>query len=191
MSLVTAQQPSFSPLYLETRSAGAKIVAVIAGTAFLALSSHIAVPMVPVPVTMQTFAVTLIGALYGWRLGALTVALWLMQGALGLPVLAPGAAGLAKFVGPTAGYLFAFPLAAALTGVLAERGWNGQRVTLAFVSMLLGNGLCLLVGAAWLSTLVGVEKAIVAGVVPFIVGAVLKAALGAAVLRAVPAGAKA
>ncbi|MGE0753048.1 MAG: biotin transporter BioY [Variibacter sp.] len=187
MSHVTAQQPSFSPLNLKTRSAGAKIVAVIAGTAFLALSSHIAVPMVPVPITMQTFAVTLIGALYGWRLGALTVALWLMQGALGLPVLAPGAAGLAKFVGPTAGYLFAFPLAAALTGVLAERGWNGQRVTLAFVSMLLGNGLCLLVGAAWLSTLVGVEKAIVAGVAPFIVGAVLKAALGAAVLRAMPA----
>lgn len=187
MSHVTAQQPAFSPLNLETRSVGVKIVAVVAGTAFLALSSHIAVPMVPVPITMQTFAVTLIGALYGWRLGALTVALWLMQGALGLPVLAPGAAGLAKFVGPTAGYLFAFPLAAALTGILAERGWNGQRVTLAFVSMLMGNVLCLVVGAAWLSTLVGVEKAIVAGVIPFIVGAVLKAALGAAVLRAMPA----
>jgi biotin transport system substrate-specific component len=187
MSHVSAQRAAFSPLNLETRSVGVKIAAVVVGTAFLALSSHIAVPMVPVPITMQTFAVTLIGALYGWRLGALTVVLWLMQGALGLPVLAPGAAGLAKFVGPTAGYLYAFPLAAALTGALAERGWNGQRVTLAFTSMLLGNVLCLVVGAAWLSTLVGVEKAIVAGVTPFIVGAVLKAALGAAVLRAMPA----
>jgi biotin transport system substrate-specific component len=187
MSLVAVPQSTFSPLRLQGRSLGVQTAAVVAGSLFLALSSHISVPMLPVPITMQTFAVTLVGALYGWRLGALTVAFWLMQGALGLPVLAPGAAGLAKFVGPTAGYLFAFPLAAALTGWLAERGWNGQRVTLAFVSMLLGNVLCLIVGAAWLSTLVGVEKAVVAGVAPFIVGAVLKAALGAAVLRAMPA----
>ena len=184
MSIVTSSRAAVAPFDLESRSFAIKIAAVVAGCAFLALSSHIAVPMVPVPVTMQTFAVTLLGALYGWRLGALTVALWLAQGAMGLPVLAPGAAGLAKFAGPTAGYLFAFPVAAALTGWLAERGWTGRRVVLAFASMLMGNALCLALGAAWLAALVGVEKAIVAGVLPFIIGGVLKSALGAAVLRA-------
>ena len=67
-------KPSFSPLRLQTRSLGWQVGAVVLGTLFLALSSYIEVPMVPVPVTMQTFAVTLIGALYGWRLGAMTIA---------------------------------------------------------------------------------------------------------------------
>ncbi len=174
---------AFSPLHLQNRSTGIQAAAVIAGSVLLALSSHVSVPMVPVPITMQTFAVTLVGAFYGWRLGAITVMVWLAQGAMGLPVLAPGAAGLAKFVGPTAGYLFAFPLAAALTGWLAERGWNGRRAGRAFVSMLLGNALCLVIGAAWLATIVGPQKAIAAGVLPFIVGGILKSALGAAVLR--------
>ncbi|TIM74745.1 MAG: biotin transporter BioY, partial [Mesorhizobium sp.] len=80
------------------------------GTVFLAMASYIEVPMVPVPVTMQTFAVTLIGAVYGWRLGAATIVAWLVEGAMGLPVLSGGAAGAHHFVGPTAGYLFAFPV---------------------------------------------------------------------------------
>ncbi|TJV18529.1 MAG: biotin transporter BioY, partial [Mesorhizobium sp.] len=114
-----------------------QIGAVVLGTVFLALASYIEVPMVPVPVTMQTFAVTLIGAVYGWRLGAATIVAWLVEGAIGLPVLSGGAAGAHHFVGPTAGYLFAFPVVGALTGWLAERGWNGNRPWLAFVSMLL------------------------------------------------------
>jgi biotin transport system substrate-specific component len=184
MSLVAVPQSTFSPLRLQGRSLGVQIAAVVGGSLFLALSSHISVPMLPVPITMQTFAVTLVGALFGWRLGALTILLWLAQGAAGLPVLAPGAAGIAKFMGPTAGYLFAFPIAGAVVGWLAERGWNGQRVVLAFAAMLIGNALCLVLGAAWLSSLIGVEKAIVAGVLPFLIGGVLKAALGAAMLRA-------
>ncbi|MBN8921437.1 MAG: biotin transporter BioY [Rhizobiales bacterium] len=192
MSVATfSSSTDFSPLRLHSRSLGVQFAAVIAGSLLLALSSHIAVPMVPVPVTMQTFAVTLIGALYGWRLGALTVLVWLAQGAAGLPVLAPGVPGIARFVGPTAGYLFAFPVVAATVGWLAERGWNGHRPLAAFGAMLIGNALCLVLGAMWLATITGVEKAVVAGVVPFIIGGVLKSALGAAALRAlVPLGRK-
>ncbi|TIX19668.1 biotin transporter BioY, partial [Mesorhizobium sp.] len=71
-----SSEPSFSPLRLQHRSHAWQVGAVVLGTLFLALSSYIEVPMVPVPVTMQTFAVTLIGALYGWRLGAVTIAAW-------------------------------------------------------------------------------------------------------------------
>jgi len=158
--------------------------AVILGTAVLALSSYIEVPMIPVPMTMQTLAVTVIGALYGWRLGAFTVVVWLIEGAVGLPVLAGGAGGLWHFAGPTAGYLVSFPLSAALVGWLAEHGWNGRRIVLAFAAMLLGNALCLVLGAAWLAVLVGVPKAMLAGVMPFALGGIVKSALGAAMLKA-------
>ncbi|WP_227287707.1 biotin transporter BioY [Boseongicola sp. H5] len=183
-------KPGFSPIDLQSRSLGWKIFAVIVGSVLLALSSYIEVPMVPVPVTMQTFAVALVGALYGWRLGGITIVAWLAQGALGMPVLAGGAAGAHHFVGPTAGYLFAFPLAGMAMGWLAERGWNGHRPWLAFGGMLISNTLCLFLGAAWLALLIGVEQAIVAGVAPFLVGAVLKAGLGALTLKLMTRGAK-
>jgi len=175
---------SISPLRLDERSIGFKTGAVIVGTLFLALSSQIEVPMVPVPVTMQTFAVTLVGALFGARLGALTVLAWLGEAMLGLPVLAGGAGGIVHFTGPTAGYLAAFPVMAAMVGFLAGRGWDAHRPLLAFASMLAANALCLLMGAAWLSSLIGVEKAITFGVTPFFLGAILKSALGAASLVA-------
>jgi len=178
----------YSPLNLHARPVVWQAAAVVVGTIVLALASYIEVPMVPVPVTMQTFAVTLIGALYGWRLGAITVAGWLVEGALGLPVLSGGAAGAHHFVGPTAGYLFAFPAAAALTGWLAERGWNGTRPVLAFVSMLAGNAACLAVGGAWLAIMIGFEPALVAGVLPFLLGALIKSALAAALLLAMERG---
>ncbi|RWF49356.1 MAG: biotin transporter BioY [Mesorhizobium sp.] len=184
----SSARPSFSPLRLQQRSVGWQAGAVVLGTLFLALSSYIEVPMVPVPVTMQTFAVTLIGALYGWRLGAVTIAAWLVEGAAGFPVLAGGAAGMQHFVGPTGGYLFAFPVVGALVGWLAERGWNGNRVVLAFIAMLLGNLACLVLGTAWLAVMIGAEKAITFGFVPFIVGGLLKSALGAATLMALPRG---
>ena len=179
----SSAKPAFSPLRLQSRSLTWKIGAVLAGSLFLALSSYIEVPMVPVPVTMQTFAVTLIGALYGWRLGALTISAWLVEAAVGFPVLAGGDAGVLHFVGPTGGYLFSFPVVAALVGWLAERGWNGNRVVLAFIAMLLGNLACLVLGTAWLAAMIGTEKAITFGFLPFIVGGLLKSALGAATLK--------
>lgn len=180
----TANAPVVDPLGLRNRSLVQQAVAVVLGSLLLAASSYIQVPMVPVPITMQTFAVALVGALYGWRLGSITIVFWLAQGALGMPVLAGGAAGLHRFVGPTGGYLLAFPFAGALMGWLAERGWNGNRVVLAFFGMLMSNLVCLLLGAAWLAALVGAEKAIVSGVLPFLVGSLLKSALGAATLKA-------
>lgn len=177
---------SFSPLRLESRSLGGRIGAVILGTVCLAIASYIEVPMVPVPITMQTFAVTLVGALYGWRLGALTVAAWLIEGAAGLPVLSGGAAGLHHFVGPTGGYLFAFPVVGALVGWLAERGWNGRQVGLALAAMLIGNATCLILGAAWLAVSIGSASAIALGITPFVIGGILKSALAAATLRALP-----
>jgi len=172
----------FSPLRPLGRSFSWQVGAVVLGTMLLAASSYVEVPLKPVPVTMQTLAVALVGALYGWRLGAITITAWLVQGAMGLPVLAGGAAGAHHFVGPTAGYLFAFPIAGAAAGWLAERGWNGHRVVLAFVGQLISNLLCLVLGAAWLAVLIGFEPAITSGVMPFLVGALLKAVTGAAIL---------
>ncbi|MCJ9673626.1 MULTISPECIES: biotin transporter BioY [unclassified Neorhizobium] len=186
MSLINSPQTLvFDPFRLVERSLPAKILFVLAGTLVLAIASRIAVPMVPVPITMQTFAVTMIGALYGWRLGALTVLAWLGEAALGAPVLAGGAGGIAVFAGPTAGYLFSFPVIAAVAGWLAERGWSGRRILASFSAHLIANLLCLALGWAWLAALIGAEKALWAGVAPFILGAALKSGLAAAVLAAV------
>lgn len=180
----TLADTTMQPLSLQNRSLSVKLVAVLLGTLLLTVSSLITVPMVPVPMTLQTLAVTLVGALYGWRLGSVTIIAWLVEGALGLPVLAGGASGIAHFMGPTGGYLFAFPLAGALTGRLAGRGWNGSRPFLVFLAMLAGNTLCLLLGAAWLAVMIGPAKAITLGVLPFVFGGVLKSILGAAIVRA-------
>lgn len=172
-----------TPLGVAHRPLAWRIVAVLAGTIVLAAASRIEVPMIPVPMTMQTLAVTLIGALYGWRLGAITVGVWLLQGAVGLPVFAGGAGGIVKFMGPTAGYLFAFPIVAAVTGWLVERGWNAERPLLAFAAMLIGNALCLAIGGAVLAAMIGFGPAMTAGVAPFILGGILKSAIGALALK--------
>ncbi|MFC4270938.1 biotin transporter BioY [Sneathiella chungangensis] len=155
-------------------------VLAVAGTALLAISAQISVPMWPVPMTMQTFAVVLIGAAYGWRLGGATVALYLAEGAMGLPVFANGGS-LASLAGPTAGYLFAFVAAAALVGALIEKGW-GRSLLKTALAMTLGTAVIFAGGIAWLSTFTGVEKALVVGMYPFLPGAVFKIALAVAVL---------
>lgn len=175
---------SFDPLAITGRSLTVQAALLLFGTGVLALASQISVPMVPVPVTLQTFAVTLIGVLYGWRLGALTVLAWLGEAMMGLPVLAGGSGGMIPFVGPTAGYLAAFPFVAALAGFLAEKGWTGERVVRSFLAHFSANILCLAVGGAWLSHLIGVEKGLALGVTPFILGAAIKSALAAALLMA-------
>ncbi|ODT65644.1 MAG: biotin biosynthesis protein BioY [Pelagibacterium sp. SCN 63-23] len=182
--------PVSHPLNLSERPLLWQAAALVAGTLFLTLCSWIEVPMVPVPVNMQTFGVAVIGALYGWRLGAITVLAWLAEAAMGLPVLSGGAAGAHHFVGPTAGYLFAFPLVAMLVGWLTEKGWNGQNPVLACAAMLLGNAACLGLGAAWLAMSIGAEPALIHGVLPFLVGAALKSALGAALLAVLSRGGK-
>ena len=177
-------------LNLQDRALGWQIVAVLLGTLCLAFASYMAVPMIPVPMTLQTYAVVLVGALYGWRLGGITITVWLVEGALGFPVLAGGTGGAALFLGPTGGYLFAFPLVGALAGWLVERGWNGERMLLAFTGMLLAHAVCLVLGAAWLAIMIGPTPAFLVGVAPFLPGALLKSALAAATLGTLAAAKK-
>ncbi len=174
----------FDPLGISGRSLTVQAALLLFGTGVLALASQISVPMVPVPITMQTFAITMIGVLYGWRLGALTVLAWLGEAMMGLPVLANGGGGLAPFVGPTTGYLVSFPIIAAFAGYLANKGWTGSHVVKSFLAHFAANILCLAIGGAWLAYLIGAEKGLALGVTPFILGAVLKSALAAALLMA-------
>jgi biotin transport system substrate-specific component len=175
--------PIVNLIPLQNQAPARTLTALIFGNLLLTLSSYIEVPMIPVPVTMQTFAVTLLGALYGWRLGGMMIIVWLIEGALGLPVLSGGAGGLHHFVGPTSGYLFSFPIVGILMGWLAGQGWNGSRVLLAFTGMVISNGCCLLLGAAWLASIIGYQQALVLGLTPFLAGGIAKSALGAIALK--------
>lgn len=174
----------FDPLGIEKSSLVTKAILVLAGTGVLAVASRIAVPMIPVPITLQTFALAMLGVLYGWRLATITTLAWLGEAMLGLPVLANGSGGFAVFMGPTAGYLASFPLVAALTGYLAEKGWTGHRLLASFSAHFLANLVCLAGGWAWLSAIMGADKAWAIGIAPFILGAAIKSALGAALLKA-------
>ena len=166
-------------------------VLVLAGTALIAICAKIQVPMWPVPMTMQTWAVLLIGAAYGWRLGGVTVIAYLLEGIVGLPVFAGAAAGPAYMAGPTAGYLVGFVLSAMLVGWLAERGWD-RTVPRHLAALFLASLLPFALGVAWLTHVLGLNPAIASpfqvavqnGVVPFIPGMFLKLALAAAVLKA-------
>lgn len=152
---------------------------------FVALSAQVAVPLpwTPVPLTGQTFAVLLTGALLGSRLGALALVAYLVEGALGLPFFRGGNGGAHYLLfSPTAGYLFAYPLAAYLTGRLAERGWD-RRYLSAAAAMALGSLVILVGGWAWLAAATAsAARAFELGVLPFLAGDVVKVLLAAAVL---------
>jgi biotin transport system substrate-specific component len=156
------------------------------GTALLTLSAKINLPLPYVPMTLQTLVVLLIGAAYGWRLGGITVIAYLAEGAIGLPVFAGPVGGFGPLIGPTAGYLFGFVVAAVIVGWLSERGWD-RSVLLLFVAMGFGHMVILGCGFAWLAfgVKLGVEKAWLVGLAPFIAGAVVKNALGAVGLPAI------
>jgi biotin transport system substrate-specific component len=139
-------------------------------------------PFTPVPLTGQTFAVLLTGALLGPRLGALAMLAYLLEGAAGLPFFRGGAGGAGHFSGATAGYLYAFPAAAYVTGHLAERGWD-RRYLSAAAAMALGSFVILAGGWAWLALMFkGGAEAFRLGVAPFLPGDVVKVALAAAAL---------
>ena len=168
-------------------SAVARTVILVAlGTALLALSAKINLPLPYVPMTLQTLVVLMIGAAYGWRLGSATVIAYLAEGAIGLPVFAGPVGGLAPLLGPTAGYLAGFVAAAFITGWLSERGWD-RSVPRLFVAMGFGHIVILAAGFAWLAfgMKLGVEKAWLVGIVPFVAASVIKNALGAAFVPAI------
>jgi biotin transport system substrate-specific component len=161
------------------------VTLVALGTALLTLSAKVNLPLPYVPMTLQTLVVLVIGAAYGWRLGTATVMAYLAEGALGWPVFAGSVGGLAPLLGPTAGYLFGFVAAAFATGWLSERGWD-RSVPWLFLAMGLGHILILAAGFAWLAfgMKLGVEKAWLVGIAPFIAASLIKNALGAMLVPA-------
>src|SRR5882762_9117971 len=121
---------------------------VIGFSLLTALAAQVVIPIGPVPITGQTFAVLLTGALLGTRLGAMAMIVYLIEGASGLPFFYGGHGGLAHFFGPTGGYLVAFPAGAFITGAFAENGWD-KRFLSAVVAMAIGSLVILLAGWAW------------------------------------------
>jgi biotin transport system substrate-specific component len=149
------------------------------GVVALTVSAKIEIPWWPVPMTMQTYVVLVIGMAYGTRLGVATMLAYLAAGALGLPVFAgtpERGIGIAYMIGPTGGYLLGFVLAAWLCGALAARGWD-RRLGHALVGMTLAHVLILGVGVIWLSELVGGGRAIRFGLTPFAAATVAKTLL--------------
>src|SRR5438067_1898347 len=160
------------------------VALVVAFSLLTALAAQVAVPLpfTPVPITMQTFAVLLTGALLGRRLGALALLAYLFEGACGLPFFAQGYSGIWYLLfAPTSGYLLSYPLAAFVTGWLAERGWDRRFLTAA-AAMALGSIIILACGWLGMLRFFSPVVALAQGVAPFIIGDIVKLALAAAVL---------
>ncbi|OHB85658.1 MAG: hypothetical protein A2Z38_10010 [Planctomycetes bacterium RBG_19FT_COMBO_48_8] len=170
----------------EKRLAGFYDVAlIIGGSLLIGLCAHAKVwlPFSPVPVTGQTFAVLMIGALLGARRGCLAVLAYIIEGAAGLPVFAVGV-GSAALLGPTGGYLFGFIPAAYITGRLAEKGWD-RRIGTTVLAMVFGNLTIYSFGLLWLCCLTGFNTMVLTlGLYPFIISDLVKIILAAILLPA-------
>jgi biotin transport system substrate-specific component len=156
----------------------ANVLLVVAASLLTAAAAQLEIrlPWTPVPITGQTFAVLLCGAVLGARRAFLAQCLYLFEGAAGLPFFSGGAAGLAHLVGPTGGYLMAFPLAAALTGLMSDRGWNRSPFTAA-LAMLTGSTVIFALGLVQLSLFIPRDQVLAAGLLPFIPGDLVKSAI--------------
>ncbi len=167
-------------------SAAWKAALVIGGSLLLWLSAKVQVPFWPVPMTLQVMALLAIAAIFGLRPGLATVALYVAEGALGLPVFAgtpEKGIGIAYMMGATGGYILGFLLMVAVVGWLADRGWSRSAWKLALAG-LAGLAVLYAPGLAWLAQFVGTDKALAFGFTPFIPGDLLKLAV---VALAVPA----
>lgn len=164
---------------------GYDLVLVGLGSALIALSAQFAVNLPlylsPIPITGQTLAVLLVGALYGSKRGVATVLAYLAEGLAGLPVFAGGSGGLVHLLGPTGGYLLGFIAAAFIVGRLAERGWDRRPLTTA-LAMTLGTLALFVPGLIWLAPFVGPHNVLATGFVPFIPGAIIKISLASLLL---------
>jgi biotin transport system substrate-specific component len=159
---------------------------IVTGSLLLALLAQISIPLpfTPVPLTGQTFGVLLVAAALGSKRGILSMILYILEGALGLPFFAGGSSGWHVLVGATAGYLLGFVFAAYVIGLLAE---HGLEITIhtSFVPFIAGTLVIYLFGVAWLAVVLGsIGKAILAGLLPFLVGDVIKLILAALALPA-------
>lgn len=177
-TLVDVARPQAKPITSD-------VLLVIAFGALMGLLAQISIPLpfTPVPVTGQTFGVIVTGALLGSRRGAAAMAVYVAEGAAGLPVFALARGGWEVLAGPTGGYLLAFPAAAFAVGLLAERGWD-RRFATAIAALLLGELIIYAGGLCWLARFVGPARVIPLGLVPFLPGDALKVLAAAALLPA-------
>lgn len=165
-----------------TDSRASDALIVVCASFLLALSAQISVP-VPfsaVPLTMQPFALLMLGAALGWKRALATALTYLAEGAIGLPVLAHGSSGVVEFAGPTAGYLFAFPLTAAIAG-LSTKGENHRPLVTRIAIMVSAIAVLYLGGWSWLAGPMGLgaARAFTFGVAPFIAADLCKALIAA------------
>ena len=156
------------------------IILILFGSLLLAISSKVQVPFWPVPMTMQTFVVFLIGMTYGWKLSFFTLLAYIAEGALGLPVFATGS-GLAYLMGPTSGYIYGMLLAATVIGLFAEKGFSNSYL-MSLISLLIGSIIIFSLGVGYLGLIIGYDKAINLGLSPFILSELFKIALAVALI---------
>ena len=177
--------PRFVTERVAQNSAVRNIALVIAASLLIAVAAQISIPLQPVPMTLQPVAILLVGAALGSSRGAAAAALYLAEGFSGMPVFAGGAAGPLVFLGPTAGYLLAFPAAAWIAGIASERGWARSMMT-TVPPMVLAIAVIHLGGWSWLATAMGLgaQKAFLLGVAPFWASDILKIAIAATLLPA-------
>jgi biotin transport system substrate-specific component len=189
MAIATTMRPLVS-LALPEKGAtrlATQLLLAIAGTLILTLSAKTKVMIGPVDISMQTLAVFLIAAAFGMRLGVATLLLYMADGAMGFPVFQgtpEKGIGIAYMLGPTGGYLAGFVVMAAIVGWAADRGWDRHPVKL-FNAMLVAEIVMMAMGFAWLALLIGPEKSWQFGILPFIVGDLIKVALAASLVPAV------
>jgi biotin transporter BioY len=183
MSMSIAKNETLLEVALAPFDVVRQVGLVIGFSLLTALSAQIVIPIGPIPITGQTFAVLLTGALLGSRLGAITMIVYLIEGASGLPFFRGGLAGIAHLMGPTGGYLIAFPAAAFITGAFAEHGWDRRFLTAA-AAMAIGSVVIMLSGWAWFTLLMHASPliALYDTVIKFIPGDIIKILLAAAVL---------
>lgn len=180
---MTALAPTLTNRYLPNTLPHLRdLFLILTGSWLVALFAQVEIPLQPVPITGQTFAVLLVGAVLGSKRGALALAAYLAQGALGLPFFAGGSGGLTVLTGATAGYLVGFIGAAYAVGWLAERGLE-RSVRTSILPFLVGTIIIYVCGVSWLATLLGsVPQAIEFGMLPFLVGDLVKLITAALVL---------
>ncbi len=171
-----------------SRSLVTDLILVAAGAALTAVAAQIAIPLWPVPVTGQTLAVLLVGVTLGAVRGGISLALYAILGIVGLPVFSDASSGWSVIAGPTGGYIIGFIFAAVLAGWLAQREWD-RKLVRAFVAFLAGSVVPFAFGLPWLAVALGgfglpndLQSVLSAGLYPFILGGVIKAALGAGII---------
>ncbi len=184
MNIATTRMATLSQYHLPTitDSRIRQFLFALTGSLLLTLSAKLSIPLYPVPITMQTLVVLLIGFVFGPRLAGLTVCLYLLEGIIGLPVFQGSGSGIIYMTGPTGGYLAGFLVATVVCGKLAQLGWD-RRVVTTFAGMLIGNLIIYGCGLTWLSTYTGFgSKLLQLGLIPFLLGDLLKIAIAVVLL---------